>query len=49
VVVFPQTPELSTGHPQVAKNRRQGYPQDFDPLPLTQNAIIHTSTTPYYD
>ena len=49
MVVFPQPPELSTGHPQNAKNHRQGCPQENHQLPVDQSAIFHTSTTPYYN
>lgn len=49
MVVFPQTPELSTGHPQIAKNRRQGCAQGFHQVAHGQNHHFHTSTTPYYN
>ena len=49
MVVFPQAPELSTGHPQVAKNCGQIVPQENSPLSIDQIRTIHTSTTPYYN
>jgi hypothetical protein len=49
VVVFPQPLEFSTGHPQIAKNRRQGCSQDFRQVASGQNHHFHTSTTPYYN
>jgi hypothetical protein len=49
VVGFPQTPELSTGRPQTAKNHEQGCPHENDQLPVDENASFHTSTTPYYN
>jgi hypothetical protein len=49
VVVFPQAPELSTGRPQNAKNRRQGSAQENRQTSSDQTQPFHTSTTPYYN
>ena len=49
MVVFPQTPELSTSRPQIAKNRQQGFAQGFHQVAHGQNRHFHTSTTPYYN
>lgn len=49
MVVFPQAPELSTGRPQIAKNRRQVIAQEKYPLSIDHMQILHTSTTPYYN
>jgi hypothetical protein len=49
VVAFPQAPELSTDHPPVAKNHRQGFAQEKPQSVPGQTDTIHTSTTPYYD
>lgn len=49
MVVFPQPLELSTGHPQNAKNHRQVFAQEFGQVQPQRNAALHISTTPYYD
>lgn len=49
MVVFPQAPELSTGRPQIATNRRQVIAQENSPPATGQTRIVHISTTPYYN